>query len=260
MPETGTLDPSLSDRSTVTTPLYSQVAQVLQKRIQNGEYPIGTLLPTELELAEALGVSRQTVRFALQRLRQQGLVSSRKRVGTRVEARKSDSGYSFALQSLTEIFQYANETIFEILEEEEVTARGKLAMDLGAPSGRRFYRISGLRKVIGEEQPFGWVDVWVDGSQAAAVRGIEVHRSAIFSLIERHSGESVAEVTQAIHAIPLPKHLSVPLQAVPGEAALQVTRRYFSAGRRLLEMAVSIFPGERFGYSMTLSRSEKPQE
>jgi DNA-binding GntR family transcriptional regulator len=236
-------------------PLYLQVAQLLQGRIQSAEYPVGTLLPTEFELAAALGVSRQTVRQAIQRLRQQGLVSSRKRVGTKVEARKSSVSYQFSLQSLDEIFHYASETVFEVCEEEDIAARGKLAARLGCKPGRMFHRIGGLRRIVGGERPLGWVDVWVDGRYASIVKGARVHRTAVFSLIERHSGETVVEVTQAIHAIPLPQRLASRLDAVPGVAALEVTRRYFSTGARLLEMAVSVFPGDRFGYSMTLSQS-----
>ena len=237
-----------------SAPLYLQVAQLVQSRINSGEYPVGALLPTEFELAAALDVSRQTVRLAIQRLRQQGLLSSRKRVGTRVESRKSVVNYQFSLQSLNEIFQYATETVFDVREEEDVAVGGKLAIDLGCRPGRRFHRLGGLRRIVGEEQPLGWVDLWVDAKYTPIVKGTRVPRTAIFSIIERQTGETVSEVTQAIHAISLPKRLASRLNATAGEPALQVTRRYFSTGRRLIEMAVTVFPGDRFGYSMTLNR------
>ena len=55
-----------------TAPLYMQVAHHLETRISNGDFVVGSLLPTENELAEALGVSRQTVRQAIGLLRTRG--------------------------------------------------------------------------------------------------------------------------------------------------------------------------------------------
>jgi GntR family transcriptional regulator len=235
-------------------PLYLQVTQLLQTRIQSLEYPVGALLPTEFNLAAELEVSRQTIRQAIHRLRQQGLVSARKGVGTRVESRSSSVTYQFSLQSLSEIFQYASETIFEVSKQEKVAVRGKLATEFGCRSGHLFHHVGGVRYVEGEHRPIGWVDVWVDNRYASAVKGVRIHRTALYSLIERHSGETINEVTQSLRAVPLPKELSSRLQAPPGTAAMKVTRRYFSTSRRLLEVAISILPGDRFGYSMTLTR------
>ena len=45
-----------------TAPLYLQVAHHLESRISDGEFPVGSLLPTENEIAAALGVSRHMAR------------------------------------------------------------------------------------------------------------------------------------------------------------------------------------------------------
>ncbi|MCH4895043.1 GntR family transcriptional regulator [Sphingomonas sp. SFZ2018-12] len=56
-------------------------------RIQSGEYAIDSRLPTENEFAEMLGVSRPVVREALARLRDSGVVVSRRGSGTYVQRR-----------------------------------------------------------------------------------------------------------------------------------------------------------------------------
>lgn len=53
-------------------------------RIRSGEYVVDTRMPTEIELAEMLGVSRPVVREALARLRNDGVVVSRRGSGTYV--------------------------------------------------------------------------------------------------------------------------------------------------------------------------------
>lgn len=60
--------------------LYRQVADQLRALIDGGEYPVGSRLPTERELAEQLQVSRPTVREALIALEVEGRV--RIRVGS----------------------------------------------------------------------------------------------------------------------------------------------------------------------------------
>ena len=53
-------------------PRYLQIVQQLRDRIQNGEYPPNTRIPTENELSVSMGVSRPTVRQALNLLEQEG--------------------------------------------------------------------------------------------------------------------------------------------------------------------------------------------
>jgi DNA-binding FadR family transcriptional regulator len=51
---------------------HRQIADLLRQLIDGGEYPVGSRLPTERELAEKLGVSRPTVREALIALEVEG--------------------------------------------------------------------------------------------------------------------------------------------------------------------------------------------
>src|SRR4029079_10084766 len=65
-------------------PLYFQVAQHLENAINSGELPTGTLLQNEVDLARSLGLSRPTMRRAMQHLVDKGLVTRRRGIGTRV--------------------------------------------------------------------------------------------------------------------------------------------------------------------------------
>lgn len=60
------------------------VTEALAQRVTTGQWAEGTLLPTEIALAEQLGVARTSVREALSRLKAKGLVVSRQKAGTRV--------------------------------------------------------------------------------------------------------------------------------------------------------------------------------
>jgi GntR family transcriptional regulator of abcA and norABC len=65
-------------------PLFQQIADNLEKRISYGEFPPGSLLPSERSLAEQLGVNRSTVILAYSELRSLGIIESRSGSGTRV--------------------------------------------------------------------------------------------------------------------------------------------------------------------------------
>ena len=71
------------DRSS-PIPLWFQVAQHLEQSIAGGALPQGTLLDNEIVLAERLGVSRPTMRRAMEQLVDQGLIVRRRGIGTRV--------------------------------------------------------------------------------------------------------------------------------------------------------------------------------
>jgi GntR family transcriptional regulator len=70
------------------TPRYERIAEEIERQIDAGALPPGTLLPQEPELAAALGTSRQTLRRSYDRLARRGLIVRRRGIGTFV--RKPD--------------------------------------------------------------------------------------------------------------------------------------------------------------------------
>ncbi|MDO3678724.1 PLP-dependent aminotransferase family protein [Paenibacillus ehimensis] len=65
-------------------PLYLQIKTYMKRKIENGEWPVGSRIPTQRQLAEALGVNRSTVVTALQELTADGLLEGDGRRGTKV--------------------------------------------------------------------------------------------------------------------------------------------------------------------------------
>jgi DNA-binding GntR family transcriptional regulator len=73
--------PPAFDHDSVT-PLYEQAADYVAARIASGELEPGQKLPAERDLADDWGIGYQTVRRAMQELRDRGLVVSRVGKGT----------------------------------------------------------------------------------------------------------------------------------------------------------------------------------
>jgi GntR family transcriptional regulator len=83
-------------------PLYHQLKELLTEKIESGEWEPGFRLPSELELAAEFGVSRITVRQAMQLVEASGLVERRRGVGTFV-------GRPKVSQNLLALFHVGNE-------------------------------------------------------------------------------------------------------------------------------------------------------
>src|SRR3954452_6297590 len=139
---------------------YAQVARDLTESIASGRFPVGSLLPTELELCAHYGTSRQTVRAAIRELQELGLVSRRKKAGTRVETASVSSGYRQSLASVEDLVQFGATHVREVQEVEDVVIDRALAKELGCAPGTRWLRISSLR-LNGKPNaaPIGWTDV-----------------------------------------------------------------------------------------------------
>lgn len=241
-------------KSTSTTPRYLTLAKTLQDSIQTGDYPIGSLLPTEVDMATQYGVSRQTVRQAISLLRQQNLLSARKGVGTRVEAKTGMRRFSYSATSVSELLEMAHDCELAIESSEMVVARGALATELGCRSGHRWLQLGCTRTVDGELKPLSWTNVYIDGRVAPSVKLPSTMRTALFLFIEKQTGEMFTEIQQEIRATVLDATVAERLGAEVGSPALQITRRYFSTGRRLVQVAVNIFPADRFFYSVAIKR------
>ena len=77
-----------------TPPKYAQVIAELQRRIESGEYPPGSLLPSEHQLSAEFGIARPTVVRALRELRQAGWIDTQQGKGSFVRGRPALTGVS----------------------------------------------------------------------------------------------------------------------------------------------------------------------
>jgi GntR family transcriptional regulator len=94
--------PDVSIDRTSPVPFYFQLAELLEQEIASGRWEPGARLPSEPELCEHYGLSRTTIRQALARLEQRGLIDRRKGQGTFVQ--RGDPGL-WLLQSSEGFFQ-----------------------------------------------------------------------------------------------------------------------------------------------------------
>lgn len=233
-------------------PRYMLLAQSILRDIGNGRYPVGSHLPTEIELAEQFGMSRHTVREAIRQLHDMGLVSRRQGVGTRVEAKTVSPRYVQSLRTISDLYQYAKDMRLDVRAVEQVTADAALAALLECKRGRSWMKVSALRYAGGSREPVCFTTIYISAAFAAISTQIGKNRLPVYTLIEKQYGERVREIRQDISAVTIDAKLATALKVRAGTPALEITRHYLNAADQLIEVAVNVYPAERFSYSMRL--------
>ena len=233
---------------------YAQLADILIEDIGSGRYSVGDRLPTEHELCRQYELSRYTVRAALRRLIELGVVSRRQGSGTRVVARHPVPRYVLSLSSLDDIVQHAREARLSVRKTSIVSADAKLARKLGCKTGRRWLRIEGIRSVEGQSEPISYTEIYVN-SRYRGVRGLIDNASqAISAVIQEKYDEPIVAVNQEITAIAASGRIAETLRLNPGAPALSIVRRYHDEAGEIVILSLSIHPADRFVYAMNITK------
>lgn len=125
-------------------PLYFQVSSRLEAAIRSGEIPPGSRLENEIAIAERLGLSRPTIRRAIQELVDKGLLVRRRGVGTQVV--QGQVTRQVELTSLYEDLQNARqEPATRVLDLEVRPATDEVAQALGIAVGADILYLRRLR-------------------------------------------------------------------------------------------------------------------
>lgn len=228
------------------TPLYAAVARAVTGDIVSGRYPVGSVIPTELALTQRYGVSRQTVRQALNELKQQGLISSHAGVGTTVRARPQAPRFMSGLGAISELLQFVGSTRTRVRREREVIADEKLAAILKCEVGQAWWEMQCLRESREAEAAVGHVVVYVRAEHAQAVAGMDVVDSPFYTLLEKRFGVRVVEVAQEIEAARLTAEMARELGASPRAASLKIVRHYYDKDARLTQVSIGHYPEHRY--------------
>lgn len=235
---------------------YLMVARKLSDAINGGEYPVGTLLPTEHELSEMFQVSRSTIRAAIACLQDQGLVSRKKRVGTRVEASTSQKGYSQTLGTIADLVHLAKTQTREVKEVEQFVADKSQAERLGFEPGGKYIRISSIRTDSEHPgKPVCWTDVYVAENFASVVPLAKERKGdLIAAIIEAEFGLVITTIEQRVEAVSITVDRAKALNTTVGEPALEITRIYRDQDAQMMAMSVTVHPRERFTLVMQIER------
>ncbi len=240
------LDSLVLDR-TSPIPLYFQVAQHLEQAIETGQVPPGTRLDNEVELAEQLGLSRPTLRRAMQYLVDKGLLVRRRGVGTRVVQRKVRR--PLELSSLyDDLAGSGQRPATQVLTNEVIPAPADVAEALSLPEGTPVIKLVRLRSA--SDQPIAqlcnYLPIDLPGltTEALAERGL-------YQLI-RAAGVQLHAAVQTIGARTATTAEARMLGESRGAAVLTMQRLTYDDHGRAVEFGTHIYAASRYTFELSL--------
>lgn len=205
-------------------PLYLQVAATLRTAILREVHPAGSRIPTEEDLCQHFKVSRHTIREALRRLRDEGLITSRR--GERpVVAPPPAERAAFTGVIGEDFFDYTIGTRLDIesLEPVEV-ARSSVPAD-GFPAAGKWLRACGYRRHVDTGRVTCWNEYLIHPRFAPIEGMLARHVGPLIPLIEELSGERIVTIVRSIRAVPLPDRHAKAFGMDAATPALSVTVR-----------------------------------
>jgi DNA-binding GntR family transcriptional regulator len=118
-----------------TPPKYAQVIAAVQRRIESGEYPPGSLLPSEHQLSDEFGIARPTVVRALRVLRQEGWIETQQGKGSFVRGRPALTEVAAERRGQAELDRDESTVAGDVITTGTGAPPARIAAALGARAG-----------------------------------------------------------------------------------------------------------------------------
>lgn len=139
---------------------YRAVKSEILRRIRIREWPPGTLLPPEVELAQDFGCARATVNRAMRELAEEGIVDRRRRAGTRVNDTLTRRGWLDIPQAKTEIEAMGATYRYALIDRLVENAPSWLCAALSIPSNTQVVHVRALH--FNGDRPWHYEDRWIN--------------------------------------------------------------------------------------------------
>jgi GntR family transcriptional regulator len=236
----GNDEPALDRSSPV--PLWVQLLEDLRRRLFQGEFAAGRF-PTDQQLVERYGVSRQTAREAVRRLREEGLVERTRGRGTTITAGELEL-HMGTLYSLFRAVEATGAEQTNIVRALDVRSDPVAAVRLGLPPGSDLVYIERLRFVEGE--PLALDKAWLPDRLAHPLLQVDFSRTAMDEELIRHCGLITTWARERARAVIPADQDRDALGMAPGAPAFDIERLTRAADGQFLEFRRSLLPGDRY--------------
>ena len=231
-------------------PLYIQLEEYLRSLITQEEYRQGKLLPGENELAVKFGVSRNTIRAAMDKLVYEGLITRKQGVGTIVNERKIHT-------TLEKWNGFSDEMRAKGIHPVEIEHKvkwvkvdGDEAFALGVKAGKTVCRLQRLRAIDGKPAV-----LFISYFPAyLGIREDEQFEGKLYNVLKENYGATPAVSEEEIGALAATEELSAKLEVPVGTPLLSRCRKVYDPDERLIELCYSYYRADKFVYNVRIRK------
>ncbi|SOE07684.1 GntR family transcriptional regulator [Streptomyces sp. Ag109_G2-15] len=228
-------------------PLYYQLAQQLEAAIEHGILAPGNLLGNEVDLSVRLGLSRPTVRQAIQSLVDKGLLVRRRGVGTQVV--HSQVKRPLELSSLYDDLESAGQgPTTQVLRNERVPASADVAAALGIAEGAEVVVLERLRCTHG--QPVAFLCNYLP-SALLELDTDRLESTGLYRML-RSAGIALHSARQTVGARSATAEEAALLDEKEGAALLTMQRTAYDDTGRPVEYGTHVYRASRYAFDFQL--------
>ena len=239
--------PALTVDRNSPVPLYFQLAGQLEAAIVAGTLAPGSRLENEIQLADRCGLSRPTVRQAIQHLVDRGLLVRKRGVGTQVV--QAQVNRPIELTSLYDDLAAAQRSPrTRVLELVTVPASDEIAKDLGLPPGTDVIRLRRLR--LSDAEPLALMTNHLP-TDIVDLTSERLERHGLYEIL-RAGGVNLRIANQTIGARSATTAEARLLDERRGVPLLTMTRTAFDDKGRAVEYATHVYRASRYTFTLTL--------
>lgn len=239
----------------LVAPRYHQVYVALRAWVRDGTYPPGAQIPTEPELCEIFGVSRITVRKAIEDLAREGWLVRQQGRGTFVQmsaGREASRLDLAAVRGQVADLAAATEVRALVVRDVEPDEETRAALELAPPA--QVQRASHVRVLRGV--PLGYITTFVPLDIAARIDVADMARRPMLELLGS-AGVDIGEAEQLIGATLAGVEAARALEVLVGAPLLRLVRVVFDSSGRPVERVVALYRADAYQYRMRLGRTAR---
>lgn len=233
-------------------PLWAQLLAILRARIDAGRYDDG--FPTDEQLSAEFELSRHTVRDAVRRLQDDGLITRRRGVGT-VLRRPAIEQATGVLYSLFRTIEDEGHVQRSDVIDRSMVRDAAVAARLDQPANRDLFRLERIRGI--DDEPFAHDIVWLPGDVGAALMASDFTRTGLYDELARH-GQPTPDAGGEVILPILPDARERRLLGVGARQAVYRIERHSAARGRPLEWRITTMRADRYTIVARWSASTHP--
>lgn len=231
-------------------PYYLQVAETLRRRIKEGQYRVGELLPSHRELEEEFKVSNITIRKALTLLTQKGFLTAKKGVKAEVARREDDF---IEVQLTSDFMEFAGSFLppnlgikVEVLETAIVPGQKRIRDILSIMPEEQVWRMKRVRKIRGE--PISYYVNYGPPELMGKIGKKDVEKRGFIEVFKDISEIKPSRMEQRVHAIMADIDLSRLLGIDYADPLFFVETVYYSKMAKAVAVTHAYLRADRYRY------------
>ena len=253
----------------VPIPLYFQLEKLILEEIDNGNYPVGSMIPTEMELSQMFGISRTTVRQAISDLVREEHLYRIKSKGTFVAHPKLVQGFIQSIQSFDDDVRSTGRTpstevldlklvelepdeAVELLHENGQELEPEVAQLMELPAGTKAIYL--YRKRFADDEPIVRVETYLPYEACSFILGHDFNRESLYQVLSKRDDTRVTHVTRICEARAADPEDAAVLGLKRGRPVHYFQTIGYNQSGKLIELSFAHYRGDQSRFRVELFR------